>query len=464
MSEPAAKPPAVNVSALIDSSPISALTYRVLALTFLVTVTEGFEIAAAAHTAPGIMNEWGLTRPQVAPIFSATPLGMMAGATIFGFLGDRLGRKVAILAAGALFALTSLLCAAAPDLGILVGLRFMMGVAAGALMTNNIALIAEFAPARRRAAFVMIVAMGMTIGGLVVALTSSMLETRQWRLLYLIGGVCSLAMLPALAAWLPESIKFLVLRNGSDPRARALVSKLAPKAALNDGAPLVINEGPANGKASFAMIFAGKLAILTPLIWLIIIAIQSVNVGLTSWLPTVMQQDNAMSVHASAITISMFYVGGILGSLTIGRAMDRFGFVVLTGSFLLSIPAVLMIGLQDAPQWLRMLGMFLTGYAVLGTQLGSNTVSIFYPPAFRAIGYGTATAVGRIGGIGGPLVFAALMAWGLTLQEVLLAPAIALFLGAIAVVLVSLVSTGRLIGSTMKEVGVPNPTPRGAHE
>ena len=58
--------------------------------------------------------------------------------------------------------------------------------------------MSEFAPKRRRGSFVVIVAMGMTLGGFSAAITSSFLRPEQWQLLFLIGGLVPLALVPVV--------------------------------------------------------------------------------------------------------------------------------------------------------------------------------------------------------------------------------------------------------------------------
>ena len=155
----------VDLAAAIDAHRLTPLHYLVLLLTFIATVTEGFDVAAAAYTAPGIIKEWNISRTMMGGVFSAALVGMFVGSITFGYVGDSFGRKVAILGSLILFGVCSLICALADSLEMLMALRFIMGAGAGGLLTNNISLVSEFAPARVRASFVMLVAMGMTVGG-----------------------------------------------------------------------------------------------------------------------------------------------------------------------------------------------------------------------------------------------------------------------------------------------------------
>ena len=268
-------------------------------------------------------------------------------------------------------------------------------------------------------------------------------------MIFVIGGIAPLLVVPFIFFVLPESIKFLVSRPDRQEEANKVARRLLPDAGIGPDSVLFLPHRPTD-KSSFRSIFNDRLALITPLLWVIFICIQATQVGISSWLPTILRDAN--NSHAqSALTASMFYVGGICAAFTVGRAIDRLGYAVLGITFLLAIPVIVAIGISDLPQWARVLTVYMTGFAILGTQLGSNTSSLLYPPAFRSIGYGTASAMGRIGGIGGPLVLGWLMTTGLPLDVLVLAPAAPMLLGAIAVFAVAKISTGSFFGRRISE-------------
>ena len=229
---------------------------------------------------------------------------------------------------------------------------------------------------------------------------------------------------------------------------------MVPDRHLGDDVELVAEARKQSQKRPFSTIFAHKLAVLTPLIWVCFICIQAANIGISSWLPTMMR-DSGMGVHASMVTSSMYYVGGVLGGLTTGRLLDRFGPIVLAGVFLMACPVVALIGSPGHSQLVSMLVIFCNGFFILGAQLGNNTSGVLYPSAIRALGYGTASAVGRIGAVGGPIVFGWLMTLNLPRETVLLAPVVPLVIGAVTYVAVAFVVYGRRMTGKLVEIEVP---------
>ena len=86
-------------------------------------------------------------------------------------------------------------------------------------MPNGIALVAEFSPARLRGRMVTILvcmfSLGAAIGGFLAA---SIIPIFGWRSVFLAGGLAPLCLLPIIWIALPESLRFLALRDPADPR------------------------------------------------------------------------------------------------------------------------------------------------------------------------------------------------------------------------------------------------------
>ena len=78
----------------------------------------------------------------------ATFIGVMAGAWAAGIVGDRLGRRCAYQFNLMLFGLASLAAAFAPNMDVLIGLRFIMGLGLGAEVVLGYGMLTKFMPAR----------------------------------------------------------------------------------------------------------------------------------------------------------------------------------------------------------------------------------------------------------------------------------------------------------------------------
>ena len=78
-----------------------------LALCWLGSLTEGFDIQSMGVAAPGMAPALALSREQLGPIFSASLVGLLIGAVVGGRLADRVGRKWVLIASLATFGVFS---------------------------------------------------------------------------------------------------------------------------------------------------------------------------------------------------------------------------------------------------------------------------------------------------------------------------------------------------------------------
>ena len=422
--------PSLNISRLVDEQKFSLFALGIIFLSFLVMFSDGYALASAAYAAPSIVRQWHLNRAVMGPVFSASLFGMLFGAPIFGYLGDRFGRRGAIIFGCLLFGLSSLAIVESHTFRELIALRFISGIGLGGLPPNTIALNAEFAPKRARATMIVFMFMGITVGGILPGAVTAYLPQYGWQGLFFIGGAFSIAVAVAVFFFLPESIKFLVLRNASEKVAR-LASKVRPGISIAPNTKFLIDEKPRSG-FSIRLIFADGRGWMTPLLWLIFLVNLMVNFFLNSWMPTLFQ-DSGLSVRQTALTTAMFYFGGIAGGITISRLLDKSGLAAIGGSFLLGCPIIAAIGVPGLSHTFLAIAVFFAGFCILGNQLGLNAVSgLLYPTAIRSNGVGWANSIGRFGAIAGPMIGGWLIGRHLPLQRLFLVPVIPMAIGAVA--------------------------------
>src|SRR5581483_8863067 len=168
----------IGVAALIDGAPISRLQYRVYALCGLSVFLDGYDTQAVAYIAPVVSRNWNLPTGAFGPVFAAGLIGSALGSLALAPLSDRLGRKRVMVASAAAIGLLTLLCAAAKTLGMLELLRFLAGLGLGATLPNALALIAEYAPERRRTTIVSARFCGLAVGAALGAVAAAALGPR----------------------------------------------------------------------------------------------------------------------------------------------------------------------------------------------------------------------------------------------------------------------------------------------
>lgn len=123
-------------------------------------------------------------------------------APVYGRLGDRFGRRPALLAALGVFVAGSLACALAPGMAALIGARLLQGLGGGGLMVLSQALIGELVPPRERARYqgwFAIVFTASSVGGPVLG--GFVVHHGDWRWLFWANLPLGL-----LAAWRVSSL------------------------------------------------------------------------------------------------------------------------------------------------------------------------------------------------------------------------------------------------------------------
>ena len=119
-------------------------------LTALAIVFDGIDIQLMGVAIPSIMREWNVPRSAFAPAVSFGYLGMVVGGATAGLVGDRFGRRTALLACMLLFGAMTGAASLSQSVAVFALLRFAAGIGLGGAIPNAAALAAEFVPLRMR--------------------------------------------------------------------------------------------------------------------------------------------------------------------------------------------------------------------------------------------------------------------------------------------------------------------------
>jgi MFS transporter, AAHS family, 4-hydroxybenzoate transporter len=436
----------IDIARLIDDRKMSAFNAQLVILSFFVALFDGYDIIAAAVALPHLKAAWNITdmRP-VGWMLSSSLFGILFGAPIFGYIGDRFGRKKAIIGSCLLFGIFTLAAVATGSVMELMVLRFFAGIGIGGIFPNIIALNAEFAPKRARATMIILMFTGVTFGGVLPGLISVWLVgTYGWQVLFVVGGVLPIVICAVVQLWLPESLKFLVLKAKDREAIAALVRRLAPGLNIGPGTQFVVQDEEVFPDFHIEHLFAGALRFLTPLLWILFICNQMAFYFSNSWMPTVLGTAG-VSGSSAQIATSLFQLGGTVGGLLLSMPLNRQGLMPVALLFAASLPIVGSIGFVTGNVPILMLIVFLAGFCLLGLQFGLNATSaMLYPTSIRSNGSGWAFGVGRFGSIAGPVIGGYLIAMQLPLHQIFLLLLIPLGVGTIASVMMARIHSASL--------------------
>jgi MFS transporter, AAHS family, 4-hydroxybenzoate transporter len=418
--------------AALENQRIGALQIRVAALCTLVQICDGYDLNSVAWAVPSLIRQWHLPPSMFAMAFLWSSVGILVGALSAGPIGDRFGRRPLLLGSLTIFGFASLLSATSGSLGMLSLWRFFTGLGIGGGFSGAAALSGDYAPHRLRATMIMVTFTGAPIGGFVGGqIVALLLAHFDWPVIFILGGVFPLVLVPALALWLPESPRFLAARENLSPRHAALLRRLDIVPTQSDSVDI------ARGNP-VRMLFGRDYALQTILLWIVYFC-SLLNLFLFAyWMPTVLNMigySPAQSVFAS----SMRDFGAIFAVLYLGLAIDRIGPErTLALHYAAGAVFIGVIALVALPYAMLLIMTFLAGATIIGSQTGANgTCGKLYPARMRTSGLGWALGIGRLGGVAAPLLGGYLLSRGLAPTHIFLSACVFALIAAAATALLA---------------------------
>jgi MFS transporter, AAHS family, 4-hydroxybenzoate transporter len=409
----------IDLGELLETRKLGRFHFLVATLGFLALMIDGLDNNAATVSAPSILRAFGENRAAMGHVFGAGSTGALLGSFLFGYVSDRWGRRVGIISSVLCYCLPTLFSAWANSLDQLLVLRFFGGMGVAGVVPNTIAFLTETAPRRYRASFVMLTLIGIAAGNSTAGQVAAwMIPSYGWPIVFEVGGGIGIALSVLLYFTLPESIRYLAVRNPDGAELRRLVMRLAPDLDIPADARFFLQQPKRQG-AALKQLFAGEQKIATPLLWIGYFAEALTFMTLLSWMSVFLVTAGLTQTQA-AFAFSYAAMGGICAILIMSRLLDRFGPAALVVS---SVSAIVFVSLMGAPglshNALVLMAILGVAFCTCTHNALNGTVGLFYPTSIRGKGVGYATGMGRMGLIVGPVVTGALLAAKLPLQDVL---------------------------------------------
>jgi AAHS family 4-hydroxybenzoate transporter-like MFS transporter len=421
----------VQVSRLLDQRGLSSFHYKLIFWCVLLSLIDGYDIAAIAFAAPHLVREWGLKPGQLGPVFSASLVGILFGSALFGWIGDRYGRKIALISSNLLFGVFTFAAAHATNLEQLSWLRLLAGLGIGGVIPNIVAINTESAPRKFKATLALIAVGFVPIGGAIPGVVAATLvPTHGWQILFTIGGIVPIVLAVLGLFTLPESIKFMALHESQRAKMEKTLAALDPGFKVPPNATFIIEDEQQFPGFNPVYLFRQGLHLITPLLWLLFALNLMGYFFLLSWTPTLMAMLK-LPPSVGALAGAMIQIGGTVGSLALARWFERQRFFAIAIVFVIAVPIVASIGFAGTTSTTALaIATFFAGFCVLGIQTGINVAgALVYPTSLRANGSGWELGIGRIGSIIGPLVGALFV--GLPVEKLYMWSSLPFALGAV---------------------------------
>jgi AAHS family 4-hydroxybenzoate transporter-like MFS transporter len=419
------EPHSPSAETRLENQRLGSLQLRVAFLCTLAQMFDGYDITSIGMAAPALHVAWHLPAPAFANAFVMSSVGIMVGALLSGPAGDRLGRKPVLIASLVFLAVSSLGCVFATTIPELALLRFFTGIGIGGIMPVTVALTSDYVPERLRAAVIMVIFTGNPLGGFLGGqVIAQLLPHYGWQVIFWMGGLMPLVLIPLMLIWLPESPRFLLARGRMTPRMERLLRQLNIEPT---GTQHVVDVAKGNPVAG---LFRDGLGPTTILVWILYFANLLTIYLIGYWLPSVLNL-TGLSPADAVFAASLMSAGPIVSIFAMAPLARHFGVqAVLTVWLLAGILVVAAIGLASLPHLVLLAAIFLMGCCTVGGMTGINGMTAaLYPARVRTTGMGWALGVGRLGGIGGPWLGGVLLSLGWPPRQIFLCTCIT---GAIA--------------------------------
>jgi len=402
-----AEAPVVQVSQLLDERGITSFHVQLIFWSVLIALFDGYDIAAIALAAPHLVADWQVPRSALGPVLASSLAGILVGSMFFGWIGDRFGRRNALVGSLLLFGIFTWAAAYATNLNQMFWLRLVAGLGIGGVIPNMIAVNIESAPRQSRATLGLIATGLVPLGGALPGFVSATLvPSHGWPILFLIGGIAPVVIAILAYFMMPESIKYMSIHEPSRAKLTRLLERIAPGYRVPEGARFVIEDERQTPSRNPKYLFSDGLALITPLLWLLFALNLMGYFFLLSWTPTLLTAAKLPPATA-ALTSASLQVGGTVGTLLLLGWINRHQFKAIAILLLVAVPVVGSLGAigVGGSQGALLAASFLAGFCVLGVQSGINVCgALVYPTSLRALGSGWELGIGRVGSIVGPLL------------------------------------------------------------
>ncbi|MQQ99628.1 MFS transporter [Glaciimonas soli] len=423
----------IDVQNFIDEKSFSGYQILIFIFCFLIVAADGLDTVILGPLVPALMHDWGVTRMELAPVFTAALIGLAIGSMGGGILADKFGRRKVLIVSVFMFSIFSLASAFAGGVVEMTLLRFLTGIGLGAAMSNAVTLMSEYTPQRIRSRIVNTVFMGFVVGAWAGGYLAAWLVPHfGWHSLFYVGGLVPLALSFAMFL-LPESPRFMVVQNWPQKKIARVLNKISPNSVTVNDKFTIVLPPQVDGKSALSVIFSEKYLFGTICLWITLFMGMVIFYFVTSWMPVIVK-DAGFTLADGAKIMALYPLGGLIGGIVVGYFMDKFNpHKAIAASYLLGAIFIGAIGFGFHDLTVLSSLVFVAGMFMSSAQGSMPTLAAaFYPTVGRATGVSWMLGISRLGSILGAAGGSLVLGLGLSLNVVFILLAIPGVIAAIA--------------------------------
>lgn len=242
-----------------------------------------------------ISREFGRSIPEVAFAITLTLMARPLGAFLFGFLGDKFGRRIPLMIDIVFYSLMELLTAFAPNFTAFLVLRVLFGIGMGGEWGLGASLAMESLPTATRGLFSGILQQGYAVGYLLAALVYwTVFPHFGWRGLFIAGALPALLVI-YIRAHVPESPVWQRDRSQRKPTSVRISVLLR----------------------QHGLLFVYAALLMT--------AFNYMSHGTQDLYPTYLEEQRGFGVNAKSIISIVYATGAICGGTILGFWSQKWG-------------------------------------------------------------------------------------------------------------------------------------------
>ncbi|WP_229924805.1 MFS transporter [Streptomyces sulfonofaciens] len=321
-----------SVAARLDRLPVSRWHRRLIVIVGLGAFFDLYEVFLGGVLGAVLTDAWSLSGTQKSMVIAAAFLGMFVGANVLSVAADRLGRRRMFLVNLGLYSLFSLGAAFAPDLGVLLALRFLAGLGLGAELVLVDTYLAEFLPRRVRGRYISwaytVGFVGVPIAALLgarLAASRELLGLAGWRWLLVFGAIGAF-LIWAARGRLPESPRWLASQGRGD-EAAAVVDRIEERVRAGSAAglppvPAAEPAPPVRRSVPLGEMFRAPYRRRTVMLWIFQVLQTVAYYGFGSLAPVVLVS-KGYEVTESLTYAALSFLGYPIGSALAVPLIDR---------------------------------------------------------------------------------------------------------------------------------------------
>lgn len=403
----------------LDRLPVTRKHRRLLLGSGIGWALDAMDVGLISFIMAALAVHWGLTPTEISWLGSIGFVGMALGATFGGLLADRIGRRQVFALTLLVYGLATGASALATGLGMLIALRFIVGLGLGAELPVASTLVSEFAPRRIRGRMVVILEAFWAVGWIAAAMIGAFVVTADdngWRWALAIGMVPTLYAI-YVRRGLPESVRFLE-DKGRHGEAEKVVASFeaeidpAELERLDAAEREHLTELPREDFHDATSIWEERLRRRTAALWIVWFCVNLAYYGAFIWIPSLLVADGFSLVRSFQFTL-IITLAQLPGYAVAAWLIEAWGRRKTLATFLIgSAASAFFFGTASTEVTIILAGCLLSFFN-LGAWGALYAIGPeLYPSRVRGAGTGAAAGFGRIASIIAPLIVPPILAFG----------------------------------------------------